>query len=244
MNLLELCEPMFQYVCLLNRSARRGGNYDMQQVRTEIKNRLQQIKSAAQADPALADSYDQIERILVFFVDFMIKESNLSFAGDWPELAAEMWGEMAGDEKFFDLLEETLLDKSHAASQRLAVFYTCMGLGFTGFYTGQPEYLRKAMMQCASRIGDMMEADENARICPDTYQIVDTSDLIEPPSRKLLGIAIALVGLIIVLAVANFFLYKYRSQDLSQALTNIEQHRRTALEERQSSPTDKEVKLP
>ena len=88
MKLLELCEPIFQYVCLLNRSARRGANYSMQQVHAEIKNRFEQIKAKANTDPTLAGQYEQVERVLVFFVDFMVKESNLSFASDWQELAA------------------------------------------------------------------------------------------------------------------------------------------------------------
>lgn len=245
MNLLELCEPLFQYVCLLNRSARRGAPHDPQQVRAEITRHLEQIKNKAHADPRLADSYEKIERVLVFFVDFMIKESDLSFANDWQELAVERWGEMAGDEKFFDLLEETYLDRSKEASERLAIFYTCMGLGFSGFYAGQPEYLRKAMMQCASRMTGMMEADESARICPQTYEHVDRSDLVEPPSRKLLAIAIALVGLLLVVSVANFFLYKYRSEDLGQALRAVEERQKTTLQIRQpSEPAKKESLYP
>ena len=240
MKLLELCEPIFQYVCLLNRSARRGANYSMQQVHAEIKNRFEQIKSQANTDPTLAGQYEQVERVLVFFVDFMVKESNLSFANDWQELAGELWGEMAGDEKFFDLLEETYVDKSKAASERLAVFYTCLGLGFTGFYTGQPEYLRQAIMQCASRIGNMMDADENARICPEAYENVDTSNLVEPPSRKLLGIGIALVGLIIVLSIANFFAYKAKSQELGDALENIADHQEMVIKRRENPNLDKE----
>jgi cytochrome bd-type quinol oxidase subunit 1 len=43
--------------------------------------------------------------------------------------------QLAGDEKFFDLLEETLNDSSEDASERLAVYYTCLGLGFMGMYT-------------------------------------------------------------------------------------------------------------
>ena len=32
MTLLELSEPLFQYICRVNRSARKGGNYDLAQV--------------------------------------------------------------------------------------------------------------------------------------------------------------------------------------------------------------------
>ena len=37
MTLLELCEPLFQYMCRLNRLARSGSALEMDQVRNDIK---------------------------------------------------------------------------------------------------------------------------------------------------------------------------------------------------------------
>jgi len=222
MTLLELCEPLFLYVCRLNRSARKGGSHEYSQVRSEIKAFLEDMKSKAAADVNLLTQYEKIEEVFTFFVDSMIAESNLPFAREWHEnrLAYER-RELAGDEKFFDLLEETLNDSSKAATERLAVFYKCMGLGFKGFYAGQPEYLRRKMLDCKARIRDMMDVDEFSRICPEAYENVDTRDLVEPPGKKLLGIAIALVGLIIVLYVATSFRFGSVSDKLVDALEKI-----------------------
>src|SRR5690349_20375456 len=110
MKLLDLCEPLFQYICRLNRSARKGGNYELSQVQSEIKGYLAEAKSKA-TGANLTDQFEKIELSLMFYCDFMIKESALPWARDWKELAFERH-EMAGDEKFFDLLEETLKDKS------------------------------------------------------------------------------------------------------------------------------------
>ncbi len=153
----------------------------------------------------------------------MIKESALPWARDWKELAFERH-EMAGDEKFFDLLEETLKDKSSSANDRLAVYYTCIGLGFTGWYTSQPEYLRRKMKEIAARLqasGSGQFADVQ-RICSDAYEKVDTRDLIEPPGTKLLGIAIVLVGLIVVLFFTYAFLYHDSAQAENNALKTIQ----------------------
>jgi len=222
MTLLELCEPLFLYVCRLNRSARKGGSHEYSHVRGEIKALLEDMKSKKAAEANLLTQYEKIEEVLIFFVDSMIAESNLPFAHEWHEnrLAYER-KELAGDEKFFDLLEESLNDSSKAATERLAVFYTCMGLGFAGFYAGQPEYLRRKMLDCKARIREMMDVDEFSRICPEAYEHVDTSNLVEPPGKKLLGIAIALVGSIIVLFVANLLLFKSASKDLGKALETI-----------------------
>ena len=215
MTLLEICEPLFDSMCRLNRSARRkGAVHGMEEVRAEIKALFASMRQRAAMQPGIADQYEKIEVVLMFFVDFIIKESSLPFAGKWKELAFER-NELAGDEKFFDMLEETLKDRSEGAAERLTIYYTCIGLGFTGWYTGQPEYLRKKMMEVSARIRSSMEGAEPGRICPDAYENVDTRDLIEPPGMKLLGIGIALPGLLLVLFMANAYLYYRRSADLS-----------------------------
>ncbi len=220
MTLLELCEPLFQYVCRLNRSPRKGGTQELNRVRSEVVAVFGDMKSKASSDPQLLSQCEKVELPLIFFVDFMIKESGLSFARDWRELAHER-DELAGDEAFFQHLEETLADSSEAAKERLAVFYTCIGLGFTGWYTGQPEHLRKKMLEISARIRGMMNVEELSRICPEAYEHTDTRDLTEPIGAKLVGMIVALIGLGIVLFVTNIYLYMRASKDLDTALDKI-----------------------
>src|SRR5215813_11352702 len=219
MKLIDTCEPVFQYMCRLNRSARKGGNYELGQVQAEIKGLLAEAKSKALGEN-LSESFDKVELPLMFFCDFMIKESALPWAREWKELAFERH-EMAGDEKFFDLLEETIKDKSPGANERLSVFYTCIGLGFTGWYTGQPEYLRRKMKEIAARLQAGGHFADAQRICSDAYEKVDTRDLIEPPGTQLVGIGIALVGLILVLFFAYGFLYRDSAKKLNDALNTV-----------------------
>jgi len=220
MTLLELCEPFFQYVCRLRRSARMGCTMEMDMVRNDIKRIFSEIKANASAKVELITQYEKVELPLIFFIDFMIKESSLSFAADWYELGREK-NELAGDEKFFDLLDEELVETSDAATQRLAIYYTCLGLGFTGVYTGQPESIQRLMSKISARISGMMDADEKSFICPEAYENVDTRDFVEPPSAKLVGIGITLIALIVIWAVAYFCLFKWTSDDLGKSLDGI-----------------------
>src|SRR5947208_17000603 len=212
MTLLELSDPLFQYICRFNRSARKGGHHDPQHVRQEVKAILTDMAAKARSQPGLSTQFEKIEIVLMFFVDFVIKSSPISNSGEWQELAFDR-KELAGDEKFFDLLEETLADRSEQANERLSIFYTCMGLGFTGWYTGQPEYLRKKMMECSTRIRSLIDTDQSSRICPESYEHVDTSDLVQPPSASLVGIGIALIGLVLVLFIANAYMYRSSSSE-------------------------------
>jgi hypothetical protein len=219
--LLQLCEPLFHYVCFLNRSARKGGGvFDQSYVKGELRQIFADMKSGAAADPHLASQYEKVELPLLFFVDAMVKYSKLPFALDWEDLAYER-NELAGESKFFELLDRTLAERSEPAAERLAVYYTCLGLGFTGAYTGNAVDLRKKMLEISSRIRGLVDLNTQGRVCPEAYEHVDTRNLIEPPARSLGGIAIALVGLVVVLLVTNYVLYKQNTEDLAESLKRI-----------------------
>ena len=220
MTLLELCEPLFQYVCRLRRSARVGRTMGMDEVRNDVARIFSDMKADASSSPELVAQYEKVELPLVFFLDFMIKESNLPFAADWVELGRER-NELAGDEKFFDVLDAELADPSDAATQRLMIFHTCLGLGFTGVYAGQLESIQRMISKISTRISGLMDADKKSYICPGAYENVDTRDFIEPPGAKLAGIGITLIALIIIWAVAYCCLFKWTSDDLAESLDTI-----------------------
>jgi type IV/VI secretion system ImpK/VasF family protein len=220
MTLVELCEPLFLYYCRLNRSARKQSPTDAARVRGDVVALLDEMRDKAANDLHMADQFARIEIVLMFFIDGMVRASTLGFARQWRGLAEER-DELAGDEKFYDLLDQTLAESGKAADERLAVFYTCLGLGFTGWYSDQPEYVRAKMLACSNRMRSTMDADDAARICPEAYQHTDTSNLVAPPGQKLVGIGIALVGLIIAVFVTNFIMFMWFSQDLTMALRKI-----------------------
>jgi type VI secretion system protein ImpK len=223
MTPLELCEPIFTKVCVLNRLGRKQGDlltYD--HLRSEIELLFAAVRNAAEADPILRVQWQKLELPMIFFVDSMVSESGLALAATWNRnrLAYDQ-KELAGDEKFFDLLDETLNDASDEASQRLVVYYTCIGLGFTGWYAGQPEYLRGKMLDVSQRTRAAMETDKTLRICPETYLNVDTRDLVQPPAARLGGIAIVFAGLCLIVVTVEAYLFHAASLSLTDSLTAI-----------------------
>jgi type VI protein secretion system component VasF len=226
-RLPALCQPLFQYVCRLNRSARQHRAASPVQVRTDIKSILAEARSRAASGgsvpggPAMSEQWKRVEPVLLFFVDFMIRSSTLPYAMKWDDLAREFNGEMAGDEKFFDLLDVALADRSEAGADRVQVFYTCLGLGFTGFNTGQPEMLRRLMLDCSTHIRNNIDADGSGKICPDAYENVNTADLIESPGKSVIGVVIALAGMVIVLFVANWLWFHNSVEKLHKEVHDL-----------------------
>lgn len=222
-RVVDLCEPVFQYVCLLSRSARKGATLEPTSVRGEVKALLSKARSLSQADPLLANQYDTIERPLVYFIDFMIEESSLPFAREWTHtrLQNEMYSVNHGDEDFFDLLDDTLKDKSPEATQRLAVFYSCIGLGFTGFYKGMSDVLRRQMMEMSARLRETMKIETAGRIVPEAYEHVDESNLVPPPRSSLVGLALAVVVVVVAMVGVSVYLYIEQTGELGRHLSML-----------------------
>jgi type VI protein secretion system component VasF len=242
MTLPELTEPLFQYVCRLNRVARKSGagptgdtafltkggtvprgvSLSYEVVRNEIKAMLDEMEQKSSKDFRLGSQFKKVELALLFFVDSLLSESSLPFASKWNQnrLAYER-NELAGDEKFFDLLEEDKKDPSEEASERLAIYYTCIGLGFSGIYFRQPEILKNTMFTIAPRIRRFIDADETAKMCPATYENVDTRDLTEPPSHKVMVISLIFLVLIVTSIICYGWLYKTSAAEVNKSLTEI-----------------------
>ncbi len=225
MNLLELTEPLFQYVCILNRAGRKGGNLEYNTVRSKIKVLFEDLRARAVTDPRLNPQFKKMEPALIFFVDGMISDGKLPFARQWDkDRLAYSFNELAGDEKFFDLFDETLKEQGDDATERLSAYYTCIGLGFTGWYSGQPEYLRKKMLEVAPRIRHLIESDTSVRVTPEAYENVDTRNLTEPPASKMIGILIVFLVFILTTLACNFYLFQQASKQLTSSLSEIIAH--------------------
>ncbi|MBM4108301.1 MAG: DotU family type IV/VI secretion system protein [Phycisphaerae bacterium] len=219
-TLLEICEPFLQYVCKLNRLARKRGTTDMGQVRAELKALLADCRARADREH-LGSAYGEIELPLIYFADFMIKEGSLPWAGQWKDLAYEQ-GKMAGYSDFFDLLDETLADPRESAAQKLAVFYVGVGLGFTGMYLGQPEVLRRKMVEMSTRLRGTMDTDLAQRLSPDAYEHVDKRMLTIETAPKFVGMAIVLVLMVVGLVVANVYTYNSAMRDAQAVVKGLE----------------------
>ena len=228
LTLVDLCEPLFQYVCMLNRIARNPGGEDVQlePLQKLIKEILEDMAQNPEASAELKAQYEKVRVPLIFFVDSMMAESKLGVAPQWNKkrLAYE-FNELAGDEKFFDQLDETLAIKGPEADERLTIFYTCLGLGFQGWYAGQSEYLRKKMLDLGKRIpSKYLDTQHNARVCPEAYEHLDTRNLVEPPGLKVATMAIMFVGFLFIVLVVNFYLFHTASTGLAESLKTILVH--------------------
>jgi len=223
MTLLELCEPLFLKIGELNRMARLGQSQEYLEVRAEIKDLLDDIQRNAGSDAKLAAQADKLKLPLTCFVDSIIATSKLKFKDDWHNnrLAKERFNVVNGDSQFFTILRENINDTSDEASDRLAVFHVCLGMGFVGECVGQPARLREYASQIFPRVKHLMDLDPKARLCPDAYQHTDTTDLTERPGKWLGFVLVLFIFLCLSSLVLYVGWYVSATKEVAGAITQI-----------------------
>jgi type VI protein secretion system component VasF len=211
MTLIEACDPVFLKVCELNKMVRLGTPCpDYKSLRSEILVILGEVRKVMLADPSLERHWSKIELPLIFFVDSMISESHLPIATEWnrKRLAFER-KELAGDQKFFDLLEENLQDPGIDATARLPVFFNCMGLGFMGYHANDFSVLQKMMDDIISRVDPTLGSDSRNKITPEAYDYLDIRNLIQaPPIRTSILVSIFIALFVFSLATMGYLLQR------------------------------------
>jgi len=161
-RLEELCRPFLTLVCSHVVYARAGANVDAAALRAKARETLDAIRETCADDAVLRREFERIEKPLVFFADYCLKEGNTPLAREWSELGRS-YNELSGDEKFYDMLSSTLEDPE--ASERLRMFYLMMGLGFDGVHRGDGGYIQNRMKLCATRFD--VSAGERTPLAPD-----------------------------------------------------------------------------
>ncbi|MDR2102845.1 MAG: DotU family type IV/VI secretion system protein [Treponema sp.] len=156
-NLEDLCRPVFTCLCNYWQLNQEGNPPSLKKFREDIESSLGEAKLLAAADPVLMREYELIERPLVFFIDFMVKEGSFPFNREWQELGRN-YNELSGDEKFFNLLSSALRDSK--AQAVIPLFYTMLGLGFEGAYMQDHQFIEKTMKECAAQFPGELDIRE------------------------------------------------------------------------------------
>ena len=149
MNLETLIAPVLQKVC--EYCVFRDSGYETPQevMLSEIRSELSAISQRCVSQPVLLQQYRKIEKPLIFFIDYTIKEGGFSFSRNYQELARS-FNELSGDDKFFDLLENAI--KLNDDREVIRMFYLMMGLGFDGYYKRRPSDIIPVMEEAAAHM--------------------------------------------------------------------------------------------
>jgi type VI protein secretion system component VasF len=222
-SLSEFCEPFFLEVCEVLRTTYGGISADAYPVRDRLKKALDGLLEESGKYPGLEREYARTEWVLAVFADGVIAESTLPFAKLWRGevlLASDpRIGIKDGMARFFLELDATLRASPSEAAERLAIFETCLGLGFGGIHRDDPNKLRAYSEQILQRLDfPSRTRGEEERMCPAAYKYTQTDKLFEPVMEKLMAIGIICGALLLATVVAYIVVYLQGRHTISGAL--------------------------
>jgi hypothetical protein len=233
---LEALDPLFLFICQQHRIAKEGRALSFQVVRDETERLVANIEDRSRRDPVLQQQFERVRDPLLWYIDYWFGSSgefptlrdpwNQNRMGEYPDDDEE--GSLAGDEAFYDKLEETLKSdaQDESANERLAFYYTSMGIGFTGLYfKAIPEHhqkLRDYMGRLYPRVRKYIDANPTSKVTPEAYNYTDKRDFIAPVRDRPLILLAAFLCLTMTIFTGYFYLYGNQKKGLETAVQSIQ----------------------
>lgn len=211
-NVEELCRPIILYMCELWSFKVREIEPNEDKIINDINLMLNEIKDKCYSNPMLAQDFSYIQKPLIFFIDYTIKEGNFSFSKKWKNLSRK-YEELSGDDKFFDMLDLNLNDPM--GDNRLELFYLFMGLGFSGRYKNDINEIEHRMKQC------IVKMPHGVNINTDKITPIDV-DLMPKPTKNrqiIPAYIIAFIVLIVALGV-NYYVFDENIKPVENTIIN------------------------
>lgn len=232
--LLEHLKPLFLYVCEQHRLARErgasGASYET--VRQTVLAKIEAVERAARHDPVLRQHLDRLKEPVLWYLDYTFGSPDNSFPyrQTWNDNRLADYGpegNLAGDEAFFDELEKELENDpgDESANERLAFYYTAMGLGFTGCYFKKNDdhrgKLRDYMQRIYPRVAKYVDADASGKVTPEAYRHTDKRDFVAPRRDRPVIFFAGVLLLLGCLMFAYLYWYMEKTGPLREAIERL-----------------------
>jgi type IV/VI secretion system ImpK/VasF family protein len=226
-SLTDLCEPFFLEVGKVIRStAENGGEREAYRVRDRLLKQLELLRERAEQESAsLKADYDRIEPVLAYFADDVINASTLPFASQWVGemlLASDPHINVRnGREQFFHELAGALREPESRVAQRLAIFQTCLGLGFAGIHFNSSDKLRAFSEEILDKLDAHVRSQKaDEPMCPEAYE-KDDRELFRPVRERVMAIGLLCFALVLATLVSYFWLFFAARQEIANVLGEI-----------------------
>ncbi|MBN8459293.1 MAG: DotU family type IV/VI secretion system protein [Verrucomicrobia bacterium] len=233
--LLEHLQPLFLYVCEQHRLAKEPGkaaiSYDA--VKQSVLDKVAAIDQAARHDPVLRQHLDKLKEPILWYLDctFGSPDNAFGFRQKWNDNRLADYGEdgnLSGDDAFFDELDRELENdpKDESANERLAFYYTALGLGFTGRFFKREEShrssLKSYMQRLYPRVAKYIDTDASGKITPECYRFTDKRDFVAPSRDKPLIFFTAFLLLLGSLVFGYIYWYMEKTAPLREGIQRLQ----------------------
>jgi len=234
--LLEHLQPIFLYVCEQHRLAKEGDNTATayETVKQTVLEKIAAIEQSAKSDPVLRQHLDRLKEPIFWYLDgtFGSPDNAFPFRHKWNDQRLADYGEdgnLSGDDAFFDELNKELENdpRDESSNERLAFYYTALGLGFTGrFFKRNPDHrkeLKSYMQRIYPRVARYVDADASGKVTPEAYRFTDKRDFVAPSRDKPMIFFAALLLLFGSLLFGYIYWYMEKTAPLREGIERLQQ---------------------
>lgn len=220
MDFASYLSPLLSRICEYAAFRRAGVEIPYETLLSEIHAYLGELDSKCRTNPQLQELYRKVERSVIFFIDYTIKEGGFSYSERYSELARN-FNELSGDEKFFDLLQESLDRRDDP--QIFKLYYLMLGLGFDGVFKRD----RTKVLELMNRLKQEFPPSFDPRtepLCPELKEQLNTKSTVASAwwerifSRT--GLLI-LVGIMLVALIFNIAGFNWSIAEFTDTLEQV-----------------------
>lgn len=233
-SLMEHLKPLFLYVCEQHRIAKNARNtVTFESAKQKVTEKIDDIDKAARQDPVLRQHLDKLRDPIYWYLDgtFGSPDNGFPFRQKWNEQRLADYGEdgsLSGDDAFFDELNKELAHdaRDENANERLAFYYTAIGLGFTGrFFKKTPDHrreLKEFMNKLYPRVAKYVDNDATGKITPETYRFTDKRDFVAPSRDKPMIFFAAFILMLGTLLFGYIHWYMEKTENLRNRVQSLQ----------------------
>jgi hypothetical protein len=235
-RIVEICHPIFDFVCQVNRNRRLGVSLDAVKLRGTAERLLKQAAALAEAeglneefavrDPELREnrSLDSIgvERILCQLIDDTMNRWQGPHRDAWVAppgyLCVVRYADQGWATTFFEQLDFVLNDcEGEQVRGRREIYLHALALGFTGEKYREVAQLRDYMTRLKTAIGfndELVKLEDP--IVPGIEKIMEEREVVVPPAVVATRAGVAVAAMVVVVLIANFVTYWWLASGLQK----------------------------
>jgi hypothetical protein len=233
--MLEACEPVFVFVCQMNRMRHMRAKFDVSRLQRDAMAALEQAKANAEA-MGLGDEFNVAEpgnndielstigvhRTLCHLIDDTAWRFDGQLRQAWKQISAGApYHDQGWADLFFKHLEYLLDNPADQTRGRREVMLRALELGFNGDRNREPQTLNDYM----GRLRDSLGIDDSARSLPALITgkpFIEEKAVEPPPSVRIKQSGVTLVAIIGFVIIAYFGAFYFATLTVKQTTKAIQ----------------------
>jgi len=219
MTLTGLVSELFIYLVVFRRKVAAKADLRLEDLANDLEMIFARMDKRADEDPALAERYHRMRRVLVAVADGIISGSDWEYALDYRTghlLENKYFQSSEGGDYFYDELQKLSAEQA----EEREIFFSALALGFQGRLARQPEKRADEKHKLYRGLPGKL-VDANEKVTAQAYEHTDERDCTVPPVARFGRYAIILAGILLFLLILGRIVYHTQKDSIEDKVDGL-----------------------